>query len=135
MAVRIQDFRYALRTLWKSPGFTMVAGFTLALGIGANMVLFSVVNGVFLNPLPYSLPQQLVTLHGSKPNFEQGSISYPNFRDWQKENHTFSAIAVFRSYAFSHGLLDSIRHASAQISYFPAYRATKVVPLVALRYE
>jgi predicted permease len=101
MAALIQDFRYALRTLWKSPGFTMVAGLTLALGIGANTALFSVVNGVLLNPLPYSLPQQLVTLHESKQNFEQGSISYPNFRDWQKENHTFSAIAVFRSYAFS----------------------------------
>ena len=73
----------------------------MALGIGANTALFSVVNGVLLNPLPYPHPEQLVTLHESKPNFTNGSISYPNFRDWQKDNHTFSAIAVTRSYAFS----------------------------------
>src|SRR5712692_762387 len=95
-----QDLRYAVRTLGKSPGFTAVVVLTLALGIGANAALFSVVNGVLLNPLPYPQPEQLVTLHESKPNFEQGSISYPNFRDWQKDNHTFSSIAVHRSYSF-----------------------------------
>ncbi|NDQ55949.1 MAG: ABC transporter permease [Acidipila sp.] len=91
-----QDLRYAVRTLAKSPGFTAVVVLTLALGIGANTALFSVINGVLLNPLPYPEPSQLVTLHESKPNFETGSISYPNFRDWQKDNHTFSAIAVSR---------------------------------------
>jgi predicted permease len=95
------DLRYGLRMLVKNPGFTSIAILTLALGIGANTALFSVVNGVLLNPLPYPHPEQLVTLHESKPNFDTGSISYPNFRDWQKENHTFSAIAVTRSYAFS----------------------------------
>ncbi len=97
----LQDLRYGARMLVKSPGFTAVAILTLALGIGANTALFSVVNGVLLNPLPYADPNQLVTLHESKPNFEKGSISYPNFRDWQKENRTFSSIAVYRSYAFS----------------------------------
>jgi len=60
-----------------------------------------VVNGVLLNPLPYPQPEQLVTLHESKPNFESGSISFPNFRDWRRDNHTFSAMAIFRGYAFS----------------------------------
>jgi len=69
--------------------------------VGANTALFSVVNGVLLNPLPYPQPEQLVTLRESKPNFEWGSVSYPNFRDWQKDNHTFSSLAVSRSYAFS----------------------------------
>src|SRR5580700_4365038 len=101
MQTLIQDIRYALRMLRKNPVFTAVAVLTLALGIGANSALFSVVNGVLLNPLPFPQPDQLITLHESKPNFEQGSISYPNFRDWQKENHTFSSIAVFRGYAFS----------------------------------
>ena len=101
MHTLLQDLRYAVRQLRKSPGFTVVAVLTLALGIGANTALFSVINGVLLNPLPFPHPDQLVTLHESKPNFEHGSVSYPNFRDWQKDNHTFSAMAVSRSYAVS----------------------------------
>jgi predicted permease len=96
-----QDLRYAIRMLAKSPGFTAVAVLTLALAIGANTALFSVINGVLLNPLPYAHPEQLVTLHESKPNFDTGSISYPNFLDWQKENHTLSSMAVARPYSFS----------------------------------
>jgi predicted permease len=96
-----RDVRYAVRMLRRSPGFTAVAVLTLALGISANTALFSVVNGVLLNPLPYPHSQQLVTLHESKPNFQNGSISYPNFRDWQKDNHTFSAIAISRGTGFS----------------------------------
>ena len=97
----IQDIRYGLRSLWRQPGFTLVAVCSLALGIGANAALFSVVNGVLLNPLPYPQPEQLVTLHQSKPNFETGAIPYPNFRDLQKENQTFSAMAISRGYGFS----------------------------------
>ncbi|HET7840094.1 MAG TPA: ABC transporter permease, partial [Terriglobia bacterium] len=92
-----QDIRFGLRQLGRNPGFTAIAIFTLALGIGANTAIFSVVNGVLLNPLPFPEPDQLVALHASKPNFERGAISYPNFLDWQKENHSFSAIAVCRS--------------------------------------
>ncbi len=97
----IQDVRYGLRQLRRNPGFTAVAVLTLALGIGANTAIFSVVNGVLLNPMPFPEPNQLVALHASKPNFEQGSISYPNFLDWQKQNHSFSAIAAYRSISLS----------------------------------
>ena len=93
------DLRFALRQLGKNPGFTVVVVLTLALGIGANAALFSVVNGVLLNPLPYPQPEQLVSLHQSKPNFPTGSIPYPNFRDWQKENQTFSGMAIGRSFS------------------------------------
>jgi len=96
-----RDLRYAIRMLRRSPGFTAVAVLTLALGVGANTALFSVVNGVLLNPLPYPHPEQLVTLSESKPNFDTGSISYPNFRDWQKDNHTFTSIAIARGYSYS----------------------------------
>jgi len=111
------DLRYGVRMLAKAPGFTVLAVLTLALGIGANTALFSVVNGVLLNPLPYPQPDQLVTLDESKPNFETGSISYPNFLDWQKDNHTFTSMAISRNYSFNMtGLGDAERVRAAFIT-------------------
>jgi predicted permease len=97
----LKDIRYAFRLLLKRPAFSAVVILTLALGIGANAALFSVVNGVLLNPLPYPNPDQLVTLHQSKPNFETGAVPYPNFLDMQRENQTFSAMAISRNAGFS----------------------------------
>jgi len=108
MSTLLHDLRYGWRMLAKNPGFTVVAVLTLALGIGANTALFSVVNSVLLDPLPFPQPEQLVSLHASKPNFEQGSISYPNFLDWQKDNRSFAAMAIYRSIAMS---LTGIREA------------------------
>ena len=101
MNTLFQDLRYGLRMLAKNPGFTVVAVLTLALGIGANTAMFSVVNGVLLAPLPFPQPDQLISLHASKPNFERGSISYPNFFDWQKDNRSFSSMAVYRPVAMT----------------------------------
>ncbi len=96
-----QDIGYSFRLLCKSPVFTLVAVLTLALGIGANTAIFSVFNAVLLNPLPYPQADRLVTLGASKPNFDNGSISYPNFRDWQRDNGTFEAMAIFRNNSYS----------------------------------
>ncbi len=87
--------------LGRAPGFTAIAVLTLALGIGANTALFSIVNGVLLNPLPFPQPNQLVMLYEKTPNFERASISYPNFLDWQRENTVFSAIASYREDDFT----------------------------------
>ena len=96
-----QDLRIGLRMLLKNPGFTVVVVATLALGIGANVALFSVINSVLLNPLPFPQPDQLVTLDQSKPNFDMGAIPYPNFQDLQRENQTFSAMSISRGFGFS----------------------------------
>ena len=92
----LQDLTYGLRMLVKSPGFSVIAILTLALGIGANTAIFSVVNGVLLNPMPFPNSNRIVSLFEGKPEFEKGSISYPNFLDWKRENHAFEMIAAYR---------------------------------------
>lgn len=92
-----QDVRYGVRMLLKSRAFALIAVLTLALGIGANTALFSVVNGVLLSPLPFQNPDELYALYTKTSNFDRGSISYQNFLDWQKQNHTFSSLTAFRA--------------------------------------
>src|SRR5579864_2576192 len=101
MTALLQDIRYALRMLAKSPGFMTIAILTLALGIGANTALFSVVNGVLLNPLPYPQPDRLVSLYSRTSTFTQSSISYPNFLDWQRNNRSLASIAAYRGDDFN----------------------------------
>ncbi len=96
-----QDLRFSLRMLQKSPGFAVIAIATLALGIGANTAIFSIVDGVLLNPLPFPEPDRLMMLNQKEKNFEFASVSYPNFQDWRKDNHTFSSMAISRGYYFS----------------------------------
>jgi len=126
----IQDLRYGLRMLAKSPGFTVMAILTLTLGIGANTALFSVVNGVLFNPLPYPHPEQLVWLAESKPNFSSGSISWPNFKDWQKENRTFSGMGLYRGNNFNltgHGEAEQLQ---ARFLTYDFLNAVGVKPLI-----
>ena len=101
MGTLLQDIRYGVRLLLKSPTFTLISVLTLALGIGANTAIFSVVNGVLLRPLPYPQPSQLVAFSEKTANFESSSISYPNFEDWRRRNTSFTAIAAYRSDDFS----------------------------------
>src|SRR5215472_6114469 len=101
MQTLIEDLRYAIRMLRKNRAFTAVALLTLALGIGANTAVFSIVNGVLLSSLPFPASDKLVVLFESKPNFTEGSISYPNFLDWKRDNRSFTSIAAYRPDSFS----------------------------------
>src|SRR5216117_325802 len=93
----MNDLKFAFRQLLKNPGFTAVAVLTLALGIGANTALFSVVNGVLLRPLPFHEHDRLVTLWESSPaqGVDQQSVSPPNFADWQAQSSAFEEMAFW----------------------------------------
>jgi putative ABC transport system permease protein len=96
-----QDLRYAFRTLRKNRGFTCVALITLALAIGANTAIFSVVYGALLRPLPYADPDRLIVLNETHPRIGTISVSYPNFLDWRVQNHVFSGMAVMAGVGYN----------------------------------
>jgi putative ABC transport system permease protein len=90
----MQDLRYGFRTLWQRPGFTAVAAITLALGIGANTALFSVVNGVLLRPLPYPEADRVVMLWEASPKSRNIHVSYQNLDDWRRQSQSFQYISA-----------------------------------------
>jgi predicted permease len=125
-----QDIRYAFRVLLNNRGFAAIAILTLALGIGANTALFSIVNGVLLNPLPFPNPGDLYAVYTKTTTFEQSSISYPNFLDWQKQNHSFVALSAFRSDDFNMtgaGEPERLHGHMVSANFFPALGLTPIV--------
>src|SRR5262245_30206650 len=97
----LSDLRYGVLSLARKPGFTLVALLTLALGIGANTAIFSVVNGVLLRPLPFKDPDRLVLLWEGRPHsgWDQLPASYPNFSDLREQARSFEGMAAFFSFA------------------------------------
>jgi len=92
----MNDFRYAIRMLIKSPAFSVIAIVALALGIGANTAIFSVVEAVLLRPLPYPQPDKLILLREKMQLFDSGSVSYPNYLDWRAMQRSFADLALYR---------------------------------------
>src|SRR5215475_15360661 len=97
----LQDLRFAFRSFRKNPGFTCAAVLTLALGIGANTAIYSVIDGVLLHPIPFPDPDRLVAIYQKTPSSDRNAVSYPNLLDWQRSSQTFEAIAGWREDLFT----------------------------------
>ncbi len=95
----LQDLRFAVRMLLKNPGFTVVAALTLAIGIGANTAIFSLVNGVLLRPLPYREPGRLTIVWGKDDLGKPGNVGYATYLDWRAQSKSFEELALYRSWA------------------------------------
>jgi len=128
----IQDLRYALRTLAKNPAFFAVAALTLALGIGANTTIFTVVNGVLLKPLPYPEPDRLVMLFEKQlSNGTLGTVAPANFFDWREQSRSFEKLAAIDPYPdfILSGAGEPLRLAGAAVSFdfFPLLRVRMAI--------
>ncbi len=112
-----QDLLYAFRSLWKSPGYAAVTVLTLALGIGANTAIFSVVNGVVLKPLPYQQPERLIFITSQFPGlgFDQFWVSAPEFVEFAASNQSFQQVGAYRAGAVNLGAQDQPRRVNSAI--------------------
>src|SRR4051812_26632290 len=125
-----QDIRYGVRMLLKNPAVTFIVILALALGIGANTAIFSVVNAVLLQPLPFEAADRLVFLNETSKSMDEISISYPNFTDWRNQNHVFEKIGVYNRNSYNlTGLGEAERIPTAQMSadLFAALRVNAAV--------
>jgi putative ABC transport system permease protein len=121
----LQDLRFGVRMLLKNPGFTLIAVFTLALGIGANTAIFSVVNAVVLRPLPYPEPERLIRLWESNPGrgWPEFSASAPNYEDWRKQQSVWEQLAAYEFATFNFtgsGEPERVAALSVTANLFPA---------------
>ncbi|MBA3514337.1 MAG: ABC transporter permease [Pyrinomonadaceae bacterium] len=125
-----QDVRYGARMLLKNPGITFVVILALALGIGANTAIFSVVNAVLLRPLPYDESDRLVFLNERSPVIDEMSVSYPNFTDWRNQNHVFEKIGVYNRNSYNltgAGEVERIPTAQVSADLFSALRVNAAI--------
>src|SRR5438105_15263380 len=98
MDTLLQDIRFGARMLFKHKGFTAVAVLTLALGIGANTAIFSLVNGVLLRPLPYHNPNRLTMIWEKSRDGSRENVGYATYLDWKSQNKSFEEIAIYSSW-------------------------------------
>ena len=125
-----QDLRYGARMLLKTPALTFIVILALALGIGANTAIFSVLNAVVLRPLPYDRPNELLFLNERSAVLDEMSISYPNFTDWRNQNHVFEKIGVYNRNSYNltgYGEAERILTGQCSADLFSALRANTLV--------
>ncbi len=125
----MQDMRFALRQLRKSPGFTAVAVITLALGIGANTAVFSVIDAVMLRPLPYAHPERLIEAQSAEgQNIEAFNICYPDFIDWRAQNHTLEHLVSYHDTQYTLTGLDRPMQVDSEVVSWDLLPALGVQP-------
>ena len=126
----IQDLTYALRWLRKNSGFTVLAVLMLAVGIGVNTAMFSVINAVLLQPLPFPEPDRIVWMNESGPEIKNRELSYPNFVDWRGRNQVFESMALFRGWSVNLSGTDKPENLDTRMvtsDYFKVMRATPML--------
>src|SRR5512132_3975003 len=130
MITFLRDLRYGARMLLKTPSLTFVVILALALGIGANTAIFSVINAVLLKPLPYDHAEQLLFLNERSPVLDEMSISYPNFTDWRNQNHVFEKIGVYNRNSYNltgYGEAERILTGQVSADLFSALRVNAMI--------
>src|ERR1700761_599439 len=114
----MHSLRYGIRALKNSPGFTIVAVMTLALGIGANTAIFSIVHNVLLRPLPYPQPERLVEIWNTyPPQVPRGGLSPGDYADWRREAKSFSEMGAYAEVSYGFNLTDDAEPQRVQASY------------------
>jgi putative ABC transport system permease protein len=125
-----QDLRHALRRVLRAPGFAAVSVLILALGIGINTAVFSVVHGVLLRPLPYPDQGRLVVLGERNDRQSEQPVAYANFLDWQERQDCFAALGVYQESSFNYANSDGSRHLASAVVSSGLFRGLAVTPLL-----
>jgi putative ABC transport system permease protein len=128
----LQDLRYALRSLAKTPAVTLIAVVTLALGIGVNTTVFSCVNALFLRPYPYREPSRLMAIRSDNPSrgFEGSSVSYPNFADWRDQSTRFEGMVAYSGRSFNLASTDEPERLEGAAISWNTFRLLGITPLL-----
>ena len=126
----LKDIRYGVRSLLKHRSLTALAMVTLALGIGANTAMFSVINAVLLRPLPYAEPERLVWMNESGPEVASRWLSYPNFVDWRARSQSFESMSTFRGWSVTLTSADQPLNLNARMVAADYFKVMRVAPLL-----
>src|SRR5215208_7848216 len=128
----LQDVRFGARVLAKHKGFTTVAVLTLALGIGANTAIFSVVNSVLLRPLPFASPDRLVRVYEKRPKLgrTRNAVSAPDFLDWREQNNVFDAVSAYTAWDAALTSGDEPRQVTGTVASADLFRVLRAAPMM-----
>lgn len=126
----LQDLTYGIRWLRKNPGFTSLAVLMLAVGIGVNTAMFSVINAVLIQPLPYADPDRIVWMNESGPEIKNRMVSYPNFADWRARNQVFESMSTFRGWFVNITGTDQPESVNARMVTSEYFKVMSVSPFI-----